>query len=304
MQRSIFLPIVTTLALVGCGPGSPDPAIVLEKRLKTGDTSALQELDDRAPHDPWSALALGRAHHLGISTEVDPANAMYAYAFAQKLPEAWFNASLVYSQFLFPGLPPESSEEPDNACFKPSSKSPAMKAIDCLTHAAQSPHPIEARISLARIYQTGHQDVAANPALACHWYGKAADEHDNEGRYHYARCLLSGAAIPRNTSKGAHLMMQAAKHYHPEAVDEMTRLFLRGADRKKAAFWMLLRAEVIPATKRETDRFMATLPHDEIMAARAELKSWKLAHPEPTHLSTRFTSVLPISASYAKTGIH
>lgn len=257
----------------------------------------IAEMEKQAAGNPWVALALGRAHQLGMSTQINLADAMHSYSLAQKIPGAWYNAGLVYSQYLIEGLAPDGSGEPDNACFRPSAKSPAMKAVDCLTHAAESAQPIQARIALARIYQTGRQDVAPNPSVACHWYSKAAEEHDDEGRFQYGMCMLKGDGVPQDIKAAMHLMMEAAKSYHVEAIQELAKVFDNGQDKARAAFWKLLLAKVHPAAQEDTRRFMSKLSREDATQAQAQLKAWMLSHKVPDEFGSRFTASLPVSVS-------
>lgn len=294
MSRTL-LALLCAIALSGCGNGNPSAALAMEKRLESGDISALKELEARASSDPWAALAVGRAQQLGIGTKIDLAGAMYSYSEAQKVPGAWFNAGLIYSQDLIDGLRPDGTPEPDNACFRPSGKSATMKAVDCFTRAAKSAQPIQARIALGRLYQTGQQDLKPNPAQACSWYAKAADEHDDEGRYQYGMCLISGEGAQQDVRNGTYLLMEAAKNYHVGAIQALARLFDEGEDKSKAGFWMLLLAKVDPVSRDKVDRFMAGLTNKEVLHARQQLETWLLAHNAPTELDSHFTASLPVS---------
>jgi TPR repeat protein len=285
--------------LSGCFSADPENVIALEKRLESGDASALAELKALAPYNAWAALATGRAYQLGIGSRADLDAAMQQYAMAQDLPGAWFNAGLVYSQYLFDGPMPDSdgsNENADNACFTPSTKSPSQKAVDCFSHAAESAHPVQARIALARIYQTGQQDVLPNPSQACAWYAKAAEEHDAEGRYQYAMCLLTGNGADQDVRAGMHLLIEAAKSYHVDAIRELSVMF--SEDTEKAAFWMLLLSKVQPdSISKEARRYLASLAPATRSSAEMQLSAWLLAHRIPTFPDSRFTSTLPVSAT-------
>lgn len=295
MQQKTFF-CAAVFLLSGCGAGDPKSAVALEKRLESGDVSAIAEMEAQAPKDPWAALALGRANHLGIGKDMDLDDAMYHYSLAQKLPGAWYNAGLVYSQYLYDGLPPGSSGEPENACFNPSGKSATMKALDCLNQAAQSAHPIQARIALGLLYKRGQQDLAPNPAQACHWFARAAEEHDQEGRYQYAVCLLTGIGATQDRKNGMRLLIEAAKSNNISAVRELARLFHASADHPKAAFWHLLLAELDPSERSVARERAALLSEQEAMNVQADLRTWMTAHqtgdkpPIPVH-----SSILPLS---------
>jgi TPR repeat protein len=297
MRRTTILALSLVL-LTGCRTGDPDSAAALEKRLEGGDLTVVAELETEAPGNPWAALALGRAYHLALGTEADFGLAMYHYAMAQKLPAAWFNAGLLYSQMLIDGLLPEvASAEPDNACFRPSAKSPTMKAIDCFTRAAEEARPVQARLALGRLFQEGQQDLAPNPGKACLWFSRAAEEHDDEGRFQYGMCLLTGNGVPRNVRAGTHMLLEAAKHYHAGAIRQLATLFRDAEDKSRAAFWMLLLAEAEPSSRAEVARFMARIPASDKARAKSQFDIWLRAHRIPAHASTTLLMSLPVSVA-------
>lgn len=296
MQR-ILATFLCAALLSGCGNDDPANALILEKRLESGDATVIAELEAKARSNPWAALALGRAYHLGLGTEADLAAAMQSYSLAQKIPGAWFNAGLVYSQYFIEGLAPNGSAEPGNACFAPSSKSSAMKAVDCLTHAAETTHPIEARITLGKLYRDGQQDLAPNHAKACLWFSRAADEHDDEGRYQYAMCLLSGDGAPKDTRTGTRLLLQAAKSYHADAIQKLASLFRDAGNQSETAFWMLLLSKVRPSSQAETEKYLAGLSREDRTTAKAKLGIWLSAHNTPKNMGSHFTAFLPVSVA-------
>jgi len=295
MQRTTFF-CAAAFLLSGCGTGDPKSAVALETRLESGDVSAIAEMEKQAKNNPWVALALGRVNHLGIGKDMDLDDAMYHYSLAQKLSGAWYNAGLVYSQYLYDGLPPTSSDEPQNACFNPSGKSATMKAVDCLSHAAQSAHPIQARIALGLLYKQGQQDLAPNPALACQWFARAAEEHDQEGRYQYAVCLLTGIGAPEDRKTGMRLLIESAKSNNTNAVRELARLFYSSGDHAKAAFWHMLLAELDLSEQGMAKQRLALLSEQDAMIIQADLRTWMTAHQTKEKPPTPvYSSSLPLS---------
>lgn len=300
MQRTTFF-CAAMFLLSGCGTGDPKSAVALEKRLEAGDLSAIPELEAQANKNPWAALAFGRVNHLGIGKDMDLDDAMYYYSLAQKLPGAWYNAGLVYAQYLYDGLSPTSPDEPENACFSPSGKSATMKALDCLNHAAQSAHPVQARITLGQLYKQGQQDLAPNPALACQWFAKAAEEHDQEGRYQYALCLLTGIGAPQDRKTGLRLLIESAKSNNINAVRELARLFHVSDDHTKAAFWHMLLAELDPSERGVAKQRLGLLSKQEAMNVQVDLRTWVTAHqtkekpPIPVYASSLPLSVEQLS---------
>lgn len=299
MQRTLrtFLVFSIVMAMTGCGKNDIGAALALEARLEADDATALDELNAQAKENAWAALALGRANQLGIGKRLDLADAMYNYSLARDLPAAWYNAGLIYAQHLFDGLPPESSQEPDNACFSPSAKSATMKAIDCFSHAAESPKPIQARIALGFLYKKGQQELLPNPALSCQWFGRAAEEHDNEGRYQYALCLLRGEGVAKDGEKALHLLMEAAKGWHVGAVQELANLFGGSKDKVRAAFWHVLLAEMSSAHRKQATQYLASISTSDIVRARSDAKAWLVAHGSPKVTTGQYIWTLPVAVS-------
>lgn len=297
MQRSVLI-FCCVLALAGCGGDHQAQALALESRLSAGDRSVISELESQAPKNEWAALALGRANQLGIQTKLDLANAMYFYSLAQNIPGAWYNAGLIYSQYMIGGLAADTTAEPDNACFKASAKSAAMKAVDCLTHAAASPNPIQARIALGTLYKRGQQDLSPNPARACQWFARAAEEHDQEGRFQYGLCLLNGDGVTQDKNTAIRLFVEAAKGQHIGATQELANLFAGNHDHVKDAFWHLLLAEIKSSSRPPVIRHLSTLPRQDVARAKIELKAWHTAHDHSENTNTLIgSSILPVSVA-------
>jgi hypothetical protein len=291
----VILFCLSIILLTGCGHSDYQKAELLEKRLESGDKTALAELDSLVTKNPWAAVAAGRAHQIGLQTKVDIAEAMYDYSLAQKLPQAWYNAGLIYSQFFYSGLPSNGSNEPPNACFSASGKSPTQKAVDCLAHTSETSDVVQARIALGMIYKQGKQDVLSNLPHACEYFRKAAEDHDDEGRYQFGICQLTGRGAQKDVTSGVRYLIEAAKNEHVGAIRELAIFFRQQNDLPKSAFWLILLAEDDPSTKPIVRQALAAYPANVVGKAENSAKSWVAAHGTNHLARYRFEQMLPVS---------
>jgi TPR repeat protein len=298
MFRTIVA-IGLSVTLLGCGDGGSSVALKLEKRAMDGDADAIQELSSLSQENPYAAIAAGRSFQLGLAGKPDLSEAMYHYALGRSEPGAWHNAGLVYLVYFFDGLLPDGHQaEPENACFSASPKSATRKAIDCLTMAATEGRVTESALALGDIFAKGRQDVRADRVVACGWYRKAADEHDEVARFKYGECLEARVPGSSETRTAYQLYSESAKSGYIPAIMKLTLMATKSSNLERQYFWWSLLAKAAPEFKKKAQSMTAHIPAKVRASAEKDVDAWLMTHNKPFK-NERSGNLLPLDLEKA-----
>jgi hypothetical protein len=100
-------------------------------------------------------------------------------------------------------------------------------AYDQYLYFAEKDDNALAQFTLALFYEQGW-DRAANPAIACRWYERAANGGIPQAQMRLADCLLNGVAGPANPVAAATWYRRAADNGIPTALCELAKMYIAG----------------------------------------------------------------------------